>query len=222
MLRHERVEPLRRVCAAQREPWVARPQTRQGFRAIQRAVSARARAARRAPVPSRGHDRVHVVAWRRLVDAPPSAGVPGDRVRGVLREFRVVGQRQAALDDRGVQAHAGRAHSDIGLRKLDDRRRRDVLHGRSGFVRDYGREILSQMAACGLREVRGEARARIIGSGSPGYDFFRLSFESLREGTVAAGLLSRADAESASAGFAGTELRVFTPMMVAGIGRGPE
>lgn len=94
--------------------------------------------------------------------------------------------------------------------------------GRSGFVGDYGRQIVSQMAGCGLGEVRGEARARIIDSDSPGFDFFRLSFESLREGTVAAGLLSRADAEAASAGFAGTELRVFTPMMVAGIGRAPE
>jgi hypothetical protein len=45
-----------------------------------------------------------------------------------------------------------------------------------------------------------------------------LSFESLRSGIVDAGLLSAEEADAASARFS-ENVRVFTPMMVAGIGR---
>ena len=40
------------------------------------------------------------------------------------------------------------------------------------------------MAAAGLSDVRGEGRALVIDSHSPGFDFFRLSFESLRDAVV--------------------------------------
>jgi hypothetical protein len=59
---------------------------------------------------------------------------------------------------------------------------------------------------------------RIIDSSSPGFDFFRLSFESLRGAIVDAGLLSAQEAEAASVWF-GENVRVSTPMMMAGIGR---
>jgi hypothetical protein len=58
----------------------------------------------------------------------------------------------------------------------------------------------------------------VIDSHSPGFDFFRLSFESLRDAVVDAGLLSRADADAAAVRFA-EDTRVLTPTMIAGIGR---
>jgi hypothetical protein len=47
-----------------------------------------------------------------------------------------------------------------------------------------------------------------------------LSFESLRSAVVDAGLISQADADAAAARF-GDDIRVFTPIMMAGIGRRP-
>lgn len=88
----------------------------------------------------------------------------------------------------------------------------------AGFERDYGRRLVSDLAAAGLTEIRGEGRARLIDSTSPGFDFFRLSFESLRSAVVKAGLVSQVQAAAASSGFDGRG-RMFTPMMVAGIGR---
>jgi len=89
---------------------------------------------------------------------------------------------------------------------------------RAGFEPRYGRRVVAEMAAAGLNDVRGEGRALIIDSRSPGFDFFRLSFDSLRDAVVDAGLLSRADADVAAARFA-EDRRVQTPLMVAGIGR---
>jgi hypothetical protein len=62
----------------------------------------------------------------------------------------------------------------------------------------YGRRVVADMAAAGLSDVRGEGRALVIDSHSRGFDFFRLSFESLRDAVVDAGLLSRADADAAA------------------------
>jgi SAM-dependent methyltransferase len=89
---------------------------------------------------------------------------------------------------------------------------------RAGFEPRYGRRVVGDIAAAGLTDVRGEGRARVIDSSSPGFDFFRLSFESLRGAVVDAGLLSAEDADAAAARF-GEELRLFTPLMMAGIGR---
>ena len=88
----------------------------------------------------------------------------------------------------------------------------------AGFDPRYGRRVVADLAAAGLADVRGEGRARVIDSSSPGFDFFRLSFDSLRDAVVAAGLLSSADAEAAAARF-GESLRLTTPMMMAAIGR---
>jgi SAM-dependent methyltransferase len=88
----------------------------------------------------------------------------------------------------------------------------------AGFERDYGRRVVSDIEAAGLTDIRGEGRARLIDSTSPGFDFFRLSFESLRGAVVDAGLLSAEEADAASGGFA-QNVRFLTPMMMAGIGR---
>ena len=88
----------------------------------------------------------------------------------------------------------------------------------AGFERDYGRRVVSDMEAAGLTDLRGEGRARLIDSTSPGFDFFRLSFESLREAIVKAGRLSAEQAEAAATVFE-EDRRLLTPMMMAGIGR---
>ena len=54
----------------------------------------------------------------------------------------------------------------------------------AGFEPRYGRRVVAELAAAGLTDVRGERRALIIDSRSPGFDFFRLSFESLRDAVV--------------------------------------
>lgn len=89
---------------------------------------------------------------------------------------------------------------------------------RAGYEPRYGRGVVSDIAAAGLSDVRGQGRAHIIDSRSPGFGFFKLSFESLRGAIVDAGLLSVEDADAAAARFH-EERRVLTPTMMAGIGR---
>ncbi len=88
----------------------------------------------------------------------------------------------------------------------------------AGFERDYGWRVVAEIADAGFVDVRGEGRVRTIDSTSRGFDFFRLSFESGNGAVIEAGMLSAEDAEAASARF-GEELRVWTPLMMAGIGR---
>jgi SAM-dependent methyltransferase len=89
---------------------------------------------------------------------------------------------------------------------------------KAGFEPRYGRLVVGDIEAAGLTDVRGEGRARVISSSDRGFDFFRLSFESVRDAVVDAGMLSAEDAEAATARF-GEDMRVFTPVMMAGIGR---
>jgi SAM-dependent methyltransferase len=88
----------------------------------------------------------------------------------------------------------------------------------AGFEPRYGRRLVAEMTAAGLADARGEGRSLIIDSHTPGFDFFKLSFESLRDAVVDAGLLSPEDADAAAVAFA-QEHRVQTPLMMAGIGR---
>ena len=78
--------------------------------------------------------------------------------------------------------------------------------------------MVADIADAGLTDVRGEGRVRILDSKSPGFDFFRLTYESLRGALVDEGLLSAEEAEVASARFK-KDIRVTTPVMIAGIGR---
>ncbi|OBJ49203.1 bifunctional 2-polyprenyl-6-hydroxyphenol methylase/3-demethylubiquinol 3-O-methyltransferase UbiG [Mycobacterium sp. 1423905.2] len=89
---------------------------------------------------------------------------------------------------------------------------------RAGFEPHYGRRVVADLAAAGLNEVRGEGRCCVIDSSTPGFEFFRLSFESLRSVVVDAGLLSAADADAVAARF-DEDIRILTPIMMAGIGR---
>jgi SAM-dependent methyltransferase len=89
---------------------------------------------------------------------------------------------------------------------------------RAGFERDYGGRVVAEIADAGFAEVRGEGRIRVIDSTSPGFDFFRLTFESVRGAIVDAGLMTADEAAAASARF-GENLRLSTPVMMAGIGR---
>ncbi|MCV6981837.1 methyltransferase domain-containing protein [Mycolicibacterium pulveris] len=91
---------------------------------------------------------------------------------------------------------------------------------RRGFAPDYGRRVVGDIADAGFVDVRGEGRVRVIDSSSPGFDFFRLTFESLRQALVDEGLLSAEAAAATSAHFA-EDIRVSTPVMMAGIGRWP-
>jgi SAM-dependent methyltransferase len=89
---------------------------------------------------------------------------------------------------------------------------------KAGFERDYGRRVVDEIVDAGFADVRGEGRLRVIDSTSPGFDFFRLSFESLKGAVVDAGMLTVEEADAASARF-GDDMRVRTPLMMAGIGR---
>ena len=89
---------------------------------------------------------------------------------------------------------------------------------RAGFEPHYGRQVVDDIASAGLVDVRGEGRIRVIDSSAPGFDFFRLSFESLRGAIVDAGLIAAEEADAAAARF-GEQMRLFTPLMMAGIGR---
>lgn len=105
---------------------------------------------------------------------------------------------------------------DERLRKVTD----SILDymAQAGFERNYGGRVVGDLADAGFIEVCGEGRVRIIDSDSPGFDFFRLTFESLRGPVVDAGLITAEDAEAASVRFQ-SKLRVSTPLMMAGIGR---
>jgi SAM-dependent methyltransferase len=92
---------------------------------------------------------------------------------------------------------------------------------RAGYERDYGRRVVADIAEAGCTDLHGEGRARIIDASSPGFDFFKLSIESLRQRVVEAGVLTAADADAAAARLADKDIRVLTPMLMAGIGRRP-
>jgi SAM-dependent methyltransferase len=89
----------------------------------------------------------------------------------------------------------------------------------AGYDRTYGRRVVDDLVEAGLSDVRGEGRARIIDAHSPGFDFFKLSFESIRAAIVTAGALTAADADATAARFADQSMRIFTPIVMAAIGR---
>jgi SAM-dependent methyltransferase len=92
---------------------------------------------------------------------------------------------------------------------------------RGGFNPLYGRRVVSDVAAAGLEDVRGEGRQLVVDDAHPGFAFFRLSFEALRGGAVAAGTMDAADADAFAGRLADGGLRVITPVVVAAIGRRP-
>jgi SAM-dependent methyltransferase len=91
----------------------------------------------------------------------------------------------------------------------------------AGFDPLYGRRVVSDVAAAGLEDVRGEGRHLVIDDAHPGFSFFRLSFEALKGGAIAKGTMAAADADAFTARLAEGGLRVISPAVVAGIGRRP-
>jgi SAM-dependent methyltransferase len=89
----------------------------------------------------------------------------------------------------------------------------------AGFEQNYGRQLVADLIDAGLTDVRGEARARVIDTSSPGYAFFQLSYEALKPQLVATGRLTQERADEASGQFAADTVRLITPLMIAGIGR---
>jgi SAM-dependent methyltransferase len=92
---------------------------------------------------------------------------------------------------------------------------------RGGFDPLYGRRVVSDVAAAGMEDVRGEGRQLVVDDTHPGFAFFRLSFEALKGGAIAAGTLTAADAEAFAARLASGGLRVITPVVVTAVGRRP-
>jgi SAM-dependent methyltransferase len=91
----------------------------------------------------------------------------------------------------------------------------------AGFEPRYGRRVVSDLAAAGLEHVRGEGRVRVVDQTSPGFAFFRLSFEALREQAIGTGHLDAADADAFADRLSQGGMRVITPALVAAIGRRP-
>jgi hypothetical protein len=81
--------------------------------------------------------------------------------------------------------------------------------------------IPGDLDAAGLHPVSCEGRALVLDQHSPGFDFFRLSFESQRPAMVEGGHLSAADAELATRSLSHPGTRLLTPSMMAGCGRRP-
>ena len=92
---------------------------------------------------------------------------------------------------------------------------------KGGFDPLYGRRVVSDVAAAGLEDVHGEGRQLVIDDAHPGFAFFRLSFEALKGGAIAAGTIDAADADAFAEQLATGGLRVITPVMVAAVGRRP-
>jgi SAM-dependent methyltransferase len=92
---------------------------------------------------------------------------------------------------------------------------------KGGFNPLYGRRVVSDVAAAGLEDVRGEGRQLVVDDTHPGFAFFRLSFEALKGGAIAAGTIDAGDAEAFAGRLAEGGLRVITPVVVAAVGRRP-
>lgn len=96
-----------------------------------------------------------------------------------------------------------------------------ALMTQAGFDATFGRRVVSELAARGLTDVHGEARALVIDSGHPGSAFFTLSFDQLAPATVQAGLLTDADVTAMRGRLQADDWHVFTPTVVAALGRKP-
>jgi SAM-dependent methyltransferase len=91
----------------------------------------------------------------------------------------------------------------------------------AGFDPHYGRRLMSEFDALGLVDIRADGRLRAIGAGDPGFAFFRLSFEALKQPVVDAGRLTQEEADEVSARLGETDARIVTPALIAAVGRRP-
>lgn len=95
----------------------------------------------------------------------------------------------------------------------------DYARQAGGVDTNYGRRVLTSLNDAGLTDIHGQGRAHIIDGSGPGFDFFKLTIERLRQQLIDIGAVSQADANVVDARLKDKHLRVCTPMMMAGIGR---
>ena len=91
----------------------------------------------------------------------------------------------------------------------------------AGFDPQFGRRVASECQACGLVDIRGEGRLRTIDSDDPGFAFFELSFEALKQPVVDSGRLTQDEADEVSARLEAPDARIITPALMAVRGRRP-
>ena len=91
----------------------------------------------------------------------------------------------------------------------------------AGFDPFYGRRLIGDFEERGLVDVRCEGRLRTIDARDPGFPFFKLSFEALREAVVDAGRLTAAEASEVSTRLERPDARIITPALIAAVGRRP-
>lgn len=95
----------------------------------------------------------------------------------------------------------------------------DYAHRVGGVDTNYGRRVLTALNHAGLADVRGQGRAELIDGSCPGFDFFKITIEAMRQQLIDIGAVSEADAKVVDARLDDKHLRLYTPMMMAGIGR---
>lgn len=95
----------------------------------------------------------------------------------------------------------------------------NYLQEAGGVDTNYGRRLLTALNQAGLADIRGHGRAQIIDGSCPGFDLFKLSIESMRQPVIENGAVSEADATAADTRLRDKDLRLYTPMMMAGVGR---
>jgi SAM-dependent methyltransferase len=174
-------------------------------------------------------DKVEVRQLDLRVDALPESQFDLVHARLVLEHLpdrrQILDRMAAALRRGGWLLIEDYDWADFGFEGNDPQAERLgqailTLMQEAGFEARYGRRLVNEIADAGLVDVRGEGRARVIDSSSPGFDFFRLSFESLRDTLVDGGRITAEEADAAAARF-GEQIRVITPLLMAGIGRRP-
>jgi SAM-dependent methyltransferase len=89
----------------------------------------------------------------------------------------------------------------------------------AGVALNYGRRVLPALHHAGLAVAGGKGSVQIIDGTCPGFDFFELTIRSMVQRAVDIGAVHEADANAAIARLDEKDLRLYTPMMVAGIGR---
>ncbi len=95
----------------------------------------------------------------------------------------------------------------------------DYVLREGGVDMNYGQHVLTALNQAGLADVHGQGRTSIIDRSHPGFDFFRFTIESMLQTLVECGAVSEADAKAVDIRLHDKHLHVYTPMMMAGIGR---
>ncbi|OBH12937.1 bifunctional 2-polyprenyl-6-hydroxyphenol methylase/3-demethylubiquinol 3-O-methyltransferase UbiG [Mycobacterium sp. E1747] len=89
----------------------------------------------------------------------------------------------------------------------------------AGVAINYGRRVLPALHQVGLAVVGGRGSVQVIDGTCLGFDFFELTIRSMLQPAIDIGAVHEDDANAAIARLDDKDLRLYTPMMVAGIGR---